>query len=114
MRCLEYGKYKLPLTDDVLKIYVLLNFFNRDKLWEDTDVKDGDDLKCYHMDVIWGHLVKQNTIFGKLEFDLPSKVAKLVLVLPHSSAGEERVFSMVQKTRQRLVRICFSTPLVPY
>ena len=49
------------------------------------------------MDVIWGHLAKQNTIFGKLEFDLLSKIAKLVFVLPHSKTWEKRVFSMVQK-----------------
>ena len=52
-------------------------------------MKDGDDLKYYRMDVIRGHLPKQKTTFEKLEFNLLSKIAKLVLMLPHSNAGEE-------------------------
>ena len=52
-------------------------------------MKDGDDLKYYRMDMIWRHLSKQKTIFEKLELNLLSKIAKLVLVLPHSNAGEE-------------------------
>ena len=34
---------------------------------------------------------------GKYQIDLLLKVAKLVLVLLHSNASEERVFSMVKK-----------------
>ena len=66
-------------------------------------MKDGDDLKYYHMDVIWGHLVKQKTIFGKLEFDLLSKVAKLVL--------EKRGFSVWSKKQDRgLCKSAFQRP----
>ena len=52
-------------------------------------MKDGDDLKYYRMDMIRGHLPKQKTTFEKLEFNLLSKIAKLVLMLPHSNAGEK-------------------------
>ena len=131
----EYGKCKLPLTTDMLKNSVFVNFFHRDKILldnafyfvkrsglncsttqlneldeqflkyqllkeidipasvsEDAEVKHGDNLKNYRMHVIWGHIVKRKTIFGNLEFDLLSKIAKLVLLLPHSKAGKERVF----------------------
>ena len=36
---------------------------------------------------------------GKYQFDFLFKVAKLVLVLPHSNALEERVFSMVKNNK---------------
>ena len=36
---------------------------------------------------------------GKYQFDLLFKLAKLVLVLCHSNASEERVFSMVKKNK---------------
>ena len=36
---------------------------------------------------------------GKHRFDILFKVIKLVLVLPHSNASEERVFSIVRKNK---------------
>ena len=36
-------------------------------------------------------------VIGKYQIDILLKVAKLVLVLLHSNASEERVFSMVKK-----------------
>ena len=49
------------------------------------------------MDVIWAFLgVLKNHDGCKLRFPNLSKIARLVLVLPHSNAGEERVFSMIR------------------
>ena len=49
------------------------------------------------MDVIWVFLSTKETGDGcKLKFSNLSKVAKLVLTLPHLNAGEERVFSLVR------------------
>lgn len=36
---------------------------------------------------------------GRLRFSMLGNVAKLVLVLPHSNAEEERLFSMVRKNK---------------
>ena len=36
---------------------------------------------------------------GRPTFSRLSKIAKLVLVLPHSNAGEERVFSIIRKNK---------------
>uniref|UniRef100_H3AGH1 HAT C-terminal dimerisation domain-containing protein n=1 Tax=Latimeria chalumnae TaxID=7897 RepID=H3AGH1_LATCH len=51
------------------------------------------------VDVIWGHLSSLKMADGSLKFGRISKVAKAVLVLPHSNAGEERVFSMVRRNK---------------
>ena len=48
-------------------------------------------------DVIWAFLSTKKTGDGcKLKFSNLSKVAKLVLTLPHSNAGEEWVFRLVR------------------
>lgn len=49
------------------------------------------------MDVIWGFLSSLRTGDGcSYKFPHLSRIAKLVLTLPHSNAGEERVFSLVR------------------
>jgi hypothetical protein len=51
------------------------------------------------MDVIWGYLSSLKLSSGCCKFGKLSKVAKTVLILPHSNAGEERVFSLVRKNK---------------
>ena len=41
----------------------------------------------------------QSKCIGKHRFDILFKVVKLVLVLPHSNASEERVFRIVRKNK---------------
>lgn len=48
-------------------------------------------------DIVWGHLQEMTTPDGRKRFPMLSKVALLVLTIPHSNAGEERVFSMIKK-----------------
>ena len=48
-------------------------------------------------DIVWGHLQEMTTLDGRKCFPMLSKVALLVLTIPHSNAGEERVFSMIKK-----------------
>ena len=48
------------------------------------------------MDSIWGHIATIKNVDGSHSFELLSKVAKLVLVIPHSNAGEERVFNLIR------------------
>ena len=52
---------------------------------------DGTEVTYHRMDMIWGSLQEK----------LPnlSKVALAVLTIPHSNAGEERVFSMIRKNK---------------
>ena len=53
----------------------------------------------YRMDVIWAYLSGVKIVDSSLRFELLSSVAKLVLVIPHSNAGEERVFSLIKQNR---------------
>ena len=61
------------------------------------DEESGD--RKYRMDVIWQYLSNLKCSDGRDRLNRLSKVAKLVLVIPHSNAGEERVFSMVKKNK---------------
>ena len=62
--------------------------------------KDGEVLTHYRMDVLWWHIA-QFVIPGTAAKGLKHfpKIAGLVLVLPHSNAGEERLFSIVRKNK---------------
>ena len=72
-------------------------------VWDDACVREKDDdeevTKYYRMDTIWGYLSTMKLADGQFQFKKLFKVAKLILVLPHSNAGEERVFSMVRKDK---------------
>ena len=47
----------------------------------------------HRMDIVWHHLSSLKAPDGNLRFNQLCKIAKLVLVLPHSNAQEERIFS---------------------
>lgn len=54
----------------------------------------------YHVDALWGYLrgVRKPGC-NELEFNLLFKVAEVVLTIPHSNAGEERIFSFINKNK---------------
>ena len=62
--------------------------------------EDGEVLFHYRVDVLWWHIAKL-VIPGTAakRFKPLPKVAGLVLALPHSNAGEERLFSIVRKNK---------------
>jgi len=54
----------------------------------------------YHIDILWGILrgaKKPGT--NSFEFDLLFKVAEAIMTIPHSNAGEERIFSLINKIK---------------
>ena len=56
--------------------------------------------KYYHVDLFWGYLKsmkKPGT--NVLEFENLFKIANAVLTIPHSNAGEERIFSLINKNK---------------
>ena len=63
-----------------------------------VQLDDDGNAVSFRMDIIWGYL-------GNLKVnDYPryktlSKLAKLILVLPHSNAEEERAFSIIRKNK---------------
>ena len=65
-----------------------------------TIIDDSEkDTKYYRMDVIWHFLSSLKYSDSCFRFSRLANVAKLILVLPHSNAQEERVFSMVRKNK---------------
>ncbi len=59
-----------------------------------------DTRKEHHrMDTIWAYLSGMKSLDSSLRFKLLSKLARLVLVIPHSNAGEERVFSLIKQNK---------------
>ena len=67
-------------------------------IWESALIVDGAT-KHYRIDVIWSFLGKMNRADGLCRFAKLARVAQLVLILPHSNALEERVFSMISKNK---------------
>lgn len=72
-------------------------------VWEDATVRiienGEEEVKYYRMDNVWGYLSQRKRVDGRLNFPTLSRVAQGVLILPHSNASEERVFSMVTKNK---------------
>lgn len=88
----EFTDYQLieisAIPDMIWKEAVVYN--------EDTEVRN----EQYHrMDVVWGYLSGMKNLDGSLKFGLLLSVARLVLVIPHSNAGEERVFSLIKQNK---------------
>ena len=54
----------------------------------------------YHVDLFWGYLKSmKKTGTNVLEFENLFKIANAVLTIPHSNAGEERIFSLINKNK---------------
>ena len=68
-------------------------------MWEKATVVEDEDRTCYRMDVVWHHMSTMRAVDSTYRFARLSKVARLVLIIPHSNAQEERVFSMVRKNK---------------
>lgn len=68
-------------------------------VWNEATVVEDNNNKYYRMDVLWQHLSVMKDPDGSFCFERLSAVAKLVLVIPHSYAEEEHVFSMVRKNK---------------
>ncbi|XP_073727861.1 uncharacterized protein [Misgurnus anguillicaudatus] len=68
------------------------------------DITMPQDPSTFDIEGFWGNMTSvKNRVTGLSRFGRLSKIAKLVLVLPHSNADAERVFSMVglNKTKTR-------------
>ena len=62
-------------------------------------VIDEEKTQYHRIDTIWAYLSGLRGVDGMLRFPKLAKVAQLVLVIPHSNADEERIFSMVTKNK---------------
>ena len=68
-------------------------------VWEEASSRQDDERYC-QIDVLWGYICKMQCCdSSNVRFPRLLQVAKSVLVIPHSNASEERIFSMVRKNK---------------
>lgn len=72
--------------------------------YEDAKVVDGkingEEVFHYRVDVLWWHLAKMTVPETTMKrFKHIVKVAEIVIVIPHSNAEQERIFSIVRKNK---------------
>ena len=84
----EFTEFQLLDDSDILQ-----------EIWKKATVVEGEDCTYYRIDTIWHHMSTMRAVDSTYSFARLSKVAKLVLIIPHSNAQEERVFSMVRKNK---------------
>lgn len=66
----------------------------------DAPLKEYKNSDEYRLDMIWYHLYQMKSLVGNnYRFRLLFNVARLALVTPHSNAGIERVYALVNKNK---------------
>ena len=66
------------------------------RIWKDALIETRDTEAYHRIDILWGFMWTMiNEVTGKPIFKFLSKIAKLVLCLPHSNANEEMVFFQI-------------------
>lgn len=70
-------------------------------VWDKSTVvvNEASGITHHRMDIIWHHLSTMKAPDHTYRFNRLCQVAKLVMIIPHSNAQEERVFSMVRKNK---------------
>ena len=87
----EFINYKLLVQDQIPS-----------SVWKEAlIVNDSDNHVHDRMDVIWHYLSTVKAPDNSLCFNQLCQVAKLVLVIPHSNATEERMMVRTNKTAFR-------------
>lgn len=103
----EYFVHRYPtIFSEVDMDRLSEEFFNYQMLSSDSipkSVKESvnlEDKDPHRVDVLWGYLrgLKEPGT-NELHFGLLFKVAEVVLTIPHSNAGEERIFSLINKNK---------------
>ena len=98
---LNFDEYSYKLLYDQFHEYNVVNE-NEIKL-EETIISEYDDgSKGYRMDTIWYMLNNLISLFrNNSRFHLLFRVARLILITPHSNSGIERVYSLMNKNNRR-------------
>ena len=100
-----WEKYKGILQYDDYEMDKLFEEFIDFKSLSDSELPSGawevdDGSKEYRIDTLWYHIQQLRSLAGNnLRFELLFKVAKLILITPHSNGGIERVFSLVNNSK---------------
>ena len=105
IRCVNFLGWNSPeqmnnLSEEFVEFQLLNDNDIPKETWDKATVSVDEDEKCYHrMDFLWQYISTVKSPDHTPRFLMLSKVAMLVLVIPHSNAEEERVFSMVRKNK---------------
>lgn len=98
----------LPLLETEFALYQTLKIEDLSKtaLDEATTrvcVVDDNETVAYRSDVLWHYIEHEFMVSGsqRSKFHYLSRIARLLLTLPHSNADEERVFSRVNKNKTK-------------
>ena len=69
------------------------------------DVDNDDTMSSYRLDVLWYYLLSDYNIAGtqRNQFTNLAKIEKLILAQPYSNADEERVFSLIDKKKNKVL-----------
>ena len=110
----------MDLLHDELVDYILLQDTDIPKnVWDEATLRKNEDnegAKRIRMDAIVAHLSSMMTPgSNKLWFPMLSQVLQLIMIIPHSNADEERVFSLIRKflsdvTLQNLIMVKLAIP----
>ena len=91
------------LQEEFIDYQLLLKSEIPDAVWKEALIyevgTDGNKKQYHRMDIIWSYLSGVKNVDSSTRFESLSRVAQLVLVIPHSNAGEERVFSLIKQNR---------------
>ena len=104
-RVLQFTPAQLNALQEEFIDYQLLKEENIPiQVWKDATMtvnesESSSKTPYYRMDVIWSHLAEMKNVDQSYRFKYLSMISKLVLVLPHSNAGEERVFSLIRQNK---------------
>ena len=110
----EYFLQRYPLLSSIPQDELYDEYFDYQTLkdseigtqaWEEAKIIDCEEngvptVFHYRVDVLWWHIANMRLPETNLpQFRHLMKVAELILVLPHSNAEEERLFSIVRKNK---------------
>ena len=97
---LDFNPEIINLLSEQFLDYQLLNDHDiPNSGWQNACTMDDDRNKYYRVDILWGYISKMKDCIGKHNFDILFNVVELVLVLIHSNASKERVFSTALKNK---------------
>ena len=87
------------LHEEFLKYQLLNKSDIPQDVWDKATVVEDKENRYYWMDVVWHYIASMKMPDSGLRFPRLSKIGLLVLIIPHSNAEEERIFSMVRKNK---------------
>ena len=87
------------LQEEFLEYHLLNSSDIPQYVWEKVTVVEDEESRYHRMYIVWHYIASMKMPDSTLHFPRLSRIALLVLTIPHSNAEEERHFSMVRKNK---------------